>query len=54
MILCDPQTSGGLLVAVSEEGIGEFLELAKNKNISATEIGYLTELQQGKVSVIVD
>jgi selenide, water dikinase len=53
MILCDPQTSGGLLIAVSEEGIVEFLKLAEKLQVFITEIGNLTEQQQGKSLIIV-
>jgi selenide, water dikinase len=54
MVLCDPQTSGGLLIAVSEDGIEEFLELARNLNAFISEIGYLTEQQQGQPFIIVN
>jgi len=40
-ILCDPQTSGGLLVAVAPEGIDAFLEIAPH----AHEIGKLSVKQ---------
>lgn len=40
-ILCDPQTSGGLLVAVTDEGAAEFENIAKNLGFSLTPIGRL-------------
>jgi len=40
-ILCDPQTSGGLLVAVKESSSHTFLELAKQQNCNVFEIGKL-------------
>lgn len=40
-ILCDPQTSGGLLIAVKEEGTKELEELLKNKGLVAESIGEL-------------
>jgi len=42
-ILCDPQTSGGLLVAVSPEGVDDFLALASANDFSLVCIGELTE-----------
>ncbi|MDH5546140.1 MAG: selenide, water dikinase SelD [Gammaproteobacteria bacterium] len=40
-ILCDPQTSGGLLVAVSTEGEAEFLRVADQEGLSLSAIGEL-------------
>ena len=40
-ILCDPQTSGGLLVAVSPEGVDEFLRTAEQHQLALTCIGEL-------------
>jgi selenide,water dikinase len=40
-VLCDPQTSGGLLVAVSEEGIDEVVAAMKRHNQPFFEIGFL-------------
>jgi len=42
-ILCDPQTSGGLLVAVSPDGESEFLNVASALGINLTSIGMLKE-----------
>lgn len=39
MILCDPQTSGGLLVAVEENSVEEFINLSAKNNISVVKIG---------------
>jgi selenide, water dikinase len=41
LILCDPQTSGGLLVAVEPEGEQEFLEITNGLGLSLSSIGYL-------------
>jgi len=38
-ILCDPQTSGGLLIAVAAEDEKEFLELAESLNVSLISDG---------------
>lgn len=48
-LLCDPQTSGGLLVAVSPEGEREFLQMAKNLGLNLDVIGELAS--QGKYAV---
>ena len=40
-ILCDPQTSGGLLIAVDESGIEEVENLLKENNIKAESFGKL-------------
>lgn len=45
-ILADPQTSGGLLVAVEEEGIEDFEKLLQELGISARSFGYLKK-QEG-------
>lgn len=42
-ILCDPQTSGGLLVAVHPDGDNDFLKLALSHNMQLDAIGYLEE-----------
>ncbi|OSM01411.1 selenide, water dikinase SelD [Magnetofaba australis] len=38
-ILCDPQTSGGLLTAVAPEGVDEFLKVAKEAGLELTSFG---------------
>jgi selenide,water dikinase len=47
-ILCDPQTSGGLLIAVLPGGEQQFLQVAKRHDLMLTSIGQLTELESGK------
>jgi len=42
-ILCDPQTSGGLLIAVEENEADQVETLLKLQNLYAYSIGYLTE-----------
>jgi selenide,water dikinase len=40
-ILCDPQTSGGLLIAVEENAIDEVESILKENGIEAKSLGYL-------------
>ncbi|MDB5261222.1 MAG: selenide, water dikinase SelD [Adhaeribacter sp.] len=40
-ILCDPQTSGGLLVAVEPDGAEEVLQIFRNHNLSLKPFGKL-------------
>ena len=42
-VLCDPQTSGGLLVTVSEESLIDFHELLKSHQINLKSIGKIIE-----------
>jgi len=52
-LLCDPQTSGGLLIAVDPEGIEEFLKVAGDFGLYPKSFGFMKE--QGKLTVnIVD
>lgn len=50
-ILCDAQTSGGLLVIVKKDDVDEFLELSKNSALSLEAIGETT--LKGEHSVVV-
>lgn len=42
-ILCDPQTSGGLLVTVSKDQVDVFLTAAKQEGLQLKEIGWMEE-----------
>ncbi len=42
LLLCDPQTSGGLLVAVTPEGEREFLDAASDLGLALEPLGELT------------
>jgi selenide,water dikinase len=50
-LLCDPQTSGGLLVAVTPQGEAEFLALAAELGLQLAPIGELVERRQFAVEV---
>jgi selenide,water dikinase len=52
-ILCDPQTSGGLLVAVSLDAEADVLEIARNRGLSFANIGVLTELNGDRLVEVV-
>ncbi|MBO9355802.1 selenide, water dikinase SelD [Bordetella petrii] len=51
-LLCDPQTSGGLLVAVAPEGEAEFLAAAAESGLRLDAIGELVAKQRYAVEVI--
>lgn len=50
-LLCDPQTSGGLLVAVSPEGRNDFLKIAGEYNLAPKSFGTLTKQGENIVEV---
>ncbi|WP_298412828.1 selenide, water dikinase SelD [Hydrotalea sp.] len=52
VLLCDPQTNGGLLIAVAKEGLAEVQELLKNHHLYAEVIGTMTDKQEKAVTVI--
>lgn len=49
-LLCDPQTSGGLLISVEPNGVKELKELSSKQGFPITEIGYF-EHKNGDYSV---
>ncbi len=51
-LLCDPQTSGGLLVAVTPDGEAEFLAAAAEYGLRLAPIGELIERQSYAIEVL--
>ncbi|MBS7660706.1 selenide, water dikinase SelD [Pseudomonas lalucatii] len=52
LLLCDPQTSGGLLIAVTPEGEAQFLSAAAELGLLLEPIGELLERQDYAVEVL--
>ena len=50
-ILCDPQTSGGLLIAVTKEYSSQVEMLLKQENLVSHSIGYLTQPGQEVITI---
>jgi len=51
-ILCDAQTSGGLLCAVRKDAVEKFLEITKSVGLDLTPIGRTTQRSEHLVEVI--
>jgi selenide,water dikinase len=51
MILCDPQTSGGLLVAIDPKGSDEFLKSVTNLSLDVWNIGELLPFKSGQAII---
>ena len=51
-LLCDPQTSGGLLVAVTASGEAEFVAVARELGLDLAPIGTVVERQAHVVEVL--
>jgi len=52
LILCDPQTSGGLLAIVKKDSVPEFLEITKKAGLSLTSIGQTGEPREKLIKVL--
>ncbi len=50
-ILCDPQTSGGLLVAVKDENADEFIRFAGQQGLDLSPLGELLEMNSSPVFI---
>ena len=42
-LLCDPQTSGGLLISVAEAGIDEVVDLLRTEGVPHRSIGQMDD-----------
>ena len=54
LLLCDPQTSGGLLIAVASEFENYFLDTLKKYEATATPIGQMTAKQEKPINILMD
>ncbi len=50
-ILCDPQTSGGLLIAVKPQAVESVKQIANNANAALYPVGKLLKTESGKVLI---
>ena len=51
-IICDPQTSGGLLVSVSNEALGEFEKLMELNGLNLNPIGKITKKNDESKTIV--
>ena len=52
VLLCDAQTSGGLLLAVAAGELDRLLSSLQNKKVSGAVVGELTEGEGGSILVV--
>lgn len=52
MVLCDPQTNGGLLVAVKDNAEADFLALAKKEGVDVVLIGVFVKKSDFSVEIV--
>lgn len=52
LILCDPQTSGGLLLAVEENSLPDVKAILEQHNLNTSVFGYLTKQKEDLIKVI--
>ena len=52
LTLCDPQTNGGLLIAVDKDRLNNVIDLLKTKNHFFKQIGVLVEKQEKVVEIV--
>ena len=52
LTLCDPQTNGGLLIAVDKDGLNNVINLLKTENHFFQQIGVLVEKQEKVVEIV--
>ena len=52
-LLCDPQTSGGLLVSVERNSIEQVIDILRDHNLPVNIIGHMKEHNEGDTMVTV-
>ncbi|MFN8287362.1 MAG: selenide, water dikinase SelD [Chitinophagales bacterium] len=52
LTLCDPQTSGGLLIAVAKDKQNEFAQLCGANDVTAVCIGSITEKKEKAITIL--
>jgi len=52
LVLCDPQTSGGLLIAVEESSVPQVVELLKENDIHTQPFGRLVKRSNTLITVV--
>ena len=52
-ILCDPQTSGGLLISVSSQALKEFTELMNSNTLNLKSIGKIVKQIDGAETIFI-
>jgi selenide,water dikinase len=52
LLLCDPQTSGGLLLAVEESSLDEVKAILEQNELNTSVFGYLTKQKEELIKVI--
>ena len=51
-LLCDPQTSGGLLIAVAPDRLNRLLTALSHRRVTAAVIGSVTAEEAGRITVV--
>jgi selenide,water dikinase len=51
-LLCDPQTSGGLLVSVNPDQVGDFIEVSSGHGLDLEAVGEVTDRGSYLVEVV--
>lgn len=51
-VLCDPQTSGGLLISVSQAKEQQLLAALAARNVTAASVGRVTDGKQGNIAIL--
>jgi selenide,water dikinase len=52
VVLCDAQTSGGLLIAVTQKDVAPLLAALEARRVTGAVVGELTEGEAGSIVVV--